>query len=135
MFYRLTSSEDSRALLILLDKNPTMRVCDEILLQLQDLVKLENPSQTLSQDELDFHIKIKLDNIPLEEYGVWVYYPWKNCIVHILDEQEFVKVRTIRNAYKITHEEQSRLANKRIGIVGLSVGQSVSIALAMELIG
>jgi tRNA A37 threonylcarbamoyladenosine dehydratase len=135
MFYRLTSSEDSRALLILLDKNPTMRVCDEILLQLQDLVKLENPSQTLSQDELDFHIKIKLDNIPLEEYGVWVYYPWKNCIVHILDEQEFVKVRTIRNAYKITHEEQSRLANKRIGIVGLSVGQSVSIALAMERIG
>src|SRR5690606_18884411 len=34
--------------------------------------------------------------------------------------------------YKITPEEQQVLAGKKVGVIGLSVGQSVSLTLAME---
>ncbi|MEP6633657.1 MAG: Rv1355c family protein, partial [Luteimonas sp.] len=47
-------------------------------------------------------------------------------------EADFVWLRTNRNQHKITAEEQSLLANKKIGIVGLSVGQSIALTLALE---
>src|SRR5690606_16723589 len=59
-------------------------------------------------------------------------YPWSGNLVHLLDEEEFIKVRTNRNIYKITQEETAILKDKKIGIIGLSVGQSVALTLAME---
>ena len=52
--------------------------------------------------------------------------------MHLLDEAEFVELRTNRNCYKISPDERDRLARKRIGVVGLSVGQSVALVLALE---
>lgn len=52
--------------------------------------------------------------------------------MHLLPEKEFIKVRTLRNNYKITPLEQLELSQKKIGIVGLSVGQSVALAMALE---
>lgn len=68
----------------------------------------------------------------LNKYGVWVYYPWSNNLVHLLDEDEFIKVRTNRNIYKILPEEIETLGKKKIGIIGLSVGQSIAMTLALE---
>ncbi|HRF79656.1 MAG TPA: hypothetical protein PL070_06180, partial [Flavobacteriales bacterium] len=65
-------------------------------------------------------------------YGVWVFYPWADRLVHLLDEPEFALVRTDRNRNKITREEQAELATKKVGVIGLSVGQSVSLTLALE---
>jgi molybdopterin/thiamine biosynthesis adenylyltransferase len=53
-------------------------------------------------------------------------------LVHILDEDEFIEVRTNRNQYKITCAERDILGTKKIGIIGLSVGQSIALTLAME---
>jgi molybdopterin/thiamine biosynthesis adenylyltransferase len=61
-----------------------------------------------------------------------VYYPWNNALVHLLDEPEFIAVRTNRNQHKITGAEQAVLRSKKIGIIGLSVGQSIALTLAME---
>jgi tRNA A37 threonylcarbamoyladenosine dehydratase len=52
--------------------------------------------------------------------------------VHLLDEEEFITVRTSRNQYKITPGEKAILSGKKIGVIGLSVGQAVSVTLAME---
>lgn len=68
----------------------------------------------------------------LREFGRWVYYPWSGRLVHILPPAEFQELRLDRNKYKITPEEQARLANFCVGIVGLSVGNAVAIALALE---
>jgi molybdopterin/thiamine biosynthesis adenylyltransferase len=73
-----------------------------------------------------------LDGVPEDKYGLWVYYPWNKRLVHILDEQEFAEIRTNRNLYKITREERDLLATRKIGVIGLSVGQSVTMSLAME---
>lgn len=63
---------------------------------------------------------------------MWAYYPWLEKLVHILDEEEYILVRTNRNKHKITQEEQDLLRQKKIGVIGLSVGQSVSLTLAIE---
>ena len=107
-------------------------VCDEIYGQLQELIKSHNPSIKIKQDEYPELVNKHLAGKDINEYGVWVYYPWNQRIVHLLDEEEFVEVRTNRNQYKITKAEQDELRTKKIGIVGLSVGQSIALTMAME---
>jgi molybdopterin/thiamine biosynthesis adenylyltransferase/nitroreductase len=107
-------------------------VFDTILLQLRDLLQSRHPSGKLTPAKLDALVAKYLDGIPLSAYGIWVYYPWSARLVHVLDEAEFVELRTNRNRYKITSAEQDRLSKKRIGVVGLSVGQSAAAVLALE---
>jgi molybdopterin/thiamine biosynthesis adenylyltransferase len=85
-----------------------------------------------SAPDLDAAAIAHLKGIRAEEYGVWVYYPWSQRLVHLLDEHEFAQVRTDRNRNKITREEQALLATKKVGVIGLSVGQSVSLTMALE---
>lgn len=116
----------------LIDQNEALFIHDEIYGQLQELVKSEHPSTKLKADDYTRLIEQRLGDLSIKEYGVWVYYPWSKRLVHLLDEEEFVEVRTNRNRYKITREEQNILSRKKIGIVGLSVGQSIALTLAME---
>ena len=131
-FFRLTNSADRTELEHLLDTNNYLSVHDTMASQLKDLVKSKNPSVVLTADEITAKITEHLGSVPMAEYGVWVYYPWSEKLVHLLDEEEFVELRTNRNKYKITDEEQKLLATKKLGIVGLSVGQSVALTMAME---
>lgn len=105
---------------------------DSIDSQIIDLIKISNPEIHFSKPELEAKVKGFFSDQERDFYGNWVFYPWKNTLVHILPEQEFAQVRTSRNKYKFTEEEQKLLASKKIGVVGLSVGQSVAICLAME---
>lgn len=70
-----------------------------------------------------------------EGYGRWIYYTWHQTATWLPEEKEFFKIRTSRNKHLITEEEQARLQNSKIGIVGLSVGHSIASALAMECCG
>lgn len=111
---------------------PGLTVLDQIEQQLKEYIKLSYPTKRLSGTELSTLLQEHIGSTPLWQYGCWFYYPWSNRLVHLLDEYEFVSVRTSRNQYKITPEEREILQKKKIGIVGLSVGQSVSVTLAME---
>jgi hypothetical protein len=132
LFFRLSNSEDKQKFNDLLDTNSHITVCDEILGQLEELVKSQNPKIRFSKENLTVAAIKHLGIIPSEEYGVWVYYPWATRLVHILDEKEFVYVRTNRNQYKITPEEEDLLATKKIGVIGLSVGKAIALTIAME---
>lgn len=105
---------------------------DTLRLQLSDLLKTRHPTRKLSTADLDGLVRSCLDGWPADHYGVWVYYPWSRRLVHLLDEAEFTELRTNRNRYKITPKEQALLASKRVGVVGLSVGHSVALTLALE---
>lgn len=65
-------------------------------------------------------------------YGTVAWYPWRRRGILILEEAEFKAVRTNRNQLKISTEEQASLEEKAVGIVGLSVGRTIALALAME---
>lgn len=111
---------------------PHLVKVDQIESQVADLIKLNNPTKSFSKEELLMKVVEFFEMNEKHSYGQWVFYPWKNTLVHVLPEREFIQVRTVRNQYKITPSEQEKLSTKKIGIVGLSVGQSVAMALALE---
>ncbi|SFU16607.1 ThiF family protein [Algoriphagus locisalis] len=100
--------------------------------QVKELIKANNPSQTFSNENLDAALAQFFEEYPRDQYGNWVYYPWRKVLVRLLPEEDFIKVRTQRNHYKITPEEQRKLREKKVGIIGLSVGQSIAYAMTME---
>jgi molybdopterin/thiamine biosynthesis adenylyltransferase/GNAT superfamily N-acetyltransferase len=131
--FRLASERDRRALTDLMNsEGGRIGVHDTLSLQLRDLIKTRHPALELGLDELDRRVAAHLAGAQPQQYGVWVYYPWSGALVHLLDEPEFGELRTNRNRHKITADEQAALATKRIGVVGLSVGQSVALTLALE---
>src|SRR5690606_23769530 len=111
------------------------KVYDELHGQLKELIKSRHPMRMLSAEETEAAIAAHLAGRPEEDYGVWVYYPWSERLVHLLDEEEFIAMRTSRNIYKIKVEERDLLIRKKIGVIGLSVGQTIALTLAMERIG
>lgn len=131
-FFRLTRAADREALEALIDGGGRVEVYDALEDQLVDLVKTRNPHLRLSEGAARELVAEHLGGSPPHEYGVWVYYPWSGRLVHLLDEAEFVELRTNRNKYKLTPAEQRRLADKKVGVVGLSVGQVVALTMALE---
>lgn len=110
----------------------SIAIYDVIDAQLRELFLVRNPQNTWPTDDFYRFSKQCLDGQSMEEYGVWVFYPWTSRLVHVLPEQLFVEVRTNRNRLKITQAEQAALADKTVGVVGLSVGQSIALTMAME---
>jgi hypothetical protein len=132
VFYHLRNKEEHAALLALLSAHPHIRVHDQIHSQLKELMKIRHPTQRLTEEESEQKINAYTGTTPLHEIGVWVYYPWSYRVVHIVAEQDFIELRTSRNKQKITEEEAVALNARKIGIIGLSVGQSIALTLAME---
>lgn len=130
--FDMSNESDVSALQDLLNSNSQLIVHDTIHTQLCELIKAQNPKVKLTSSVLSLKAEAFLKEIDSDYYGVWVYYPWSQRIVHVLPEKDFVFVRTCRNWYKITPDESALLAQKKIGVVGLSVGQSVAVAMAME---
>ncbi|WP_276348441.1 Rv1355c family protein [Daejeonella sp. JGW-45] len=131
-FFRLDNPSDRSALDGLLASGDVVFAHDEIHGQLRELIKMKSPAVKIKETDYADLINSHLGGKDIDSYGVWVYYPWSRRLVHMLDKQEFIQVRSNRNQYKITKKEQDELATKIIGIIGLSVGQSVALTLAME---
>ncbi|MBT6119943.1 Rv1355c family protein [bacterium] len=117
--------------LALLKTAPNIQIFDEIDSQLVEYTKLLIPNET-SDKIIQNSIKNYFDISNKNNIGVWVFYPWNNHLVHLLDENKFVKLRTARNMYKISEEEQLELKAKKIGIIGLSVGHAIALTIAQE---
>ena len=116
----------------LLNREAGARLLSSIRGQLEELVECRDPRLKNDEAQRDRRVAAHLDGRPIEEYGCWVYYPWSHRLVQVLPEAEFREVRASRNRYKITVEEQARLRSFTIGVVGLSVGQAVAMAMALE---
>lgn len=129
VFYSLP--EDSGKLETLLQQNECIVVYDTLESQLEELIECRNP-RGIQPPEIQQHKDKWLNGRSWNEAGIWVYYPWKMELIHLLEKEEFIEVRTNRNQYKITTKERDELRHKSIGIIGLSVGQSIALTLAME---
>lgn len=130
--FHLSQTAETHRFKTLLASGQVVRTYDTLYDQLRELIKVRRPAARLSEEDCDGLIRAHLGGVPPDEYGVWIFYPWSGNLVHLLDEAEFREVRTSRNKYKITAEEQEALSAKKIGIAGLSVGQSIALTLAME---
>ncbi len=131
VFLNMGLGEDAKEIQRLMnDKNVT--VYNNIYPQVAELIKTQNPGNRFSPAEMEQKVAELLKEKAAGTYGTWVYYPWSNRLVHILDEEDFITVRTNRNLYKITPEESALLRTKKIAIIGLSVGQTIAQTIATE---
>ncbi len=110
----------------------TAIICDKVIDQLKELIKKRNPKVKFSEEEYAQIVHQHLNGVSIEKYGLWIYYPWSNKLIHIVKEDEFTELRTVRNCYKITPEEQAVLKKKVIGVVGLSVGYAIALTITSE---
>lgn len=126
---------DREALTAVLESDAITAVHDTIDAQLAELIRAREPARGYAGAELAAKIDEQLDGIDPWAYGSWVWYPWSGRLTHVLPREEFRMVRTDRNREKIQRPQQRSLFGRRIGVVGLSVGNSAAITLALEGVG
>jgi len=107
-----------------LRKKSYVRVVDEMEEQKRELAYVKNPRLLLNRE------KVVTKNDPRD--GKWVYLPWKQALVHVLDRNDYERVRISRNRDLILESEQKRYGNARVGIAGLNVGNPAAICLTLE---
>ena len=132
LLFNVTSFAEQKKFRELLIINTQVEVVDTYTLQLAELIKLQNPSKKYTKEELLFEVNKLINDKNTDLLGTWCYYSWSKKLVHLLNIDEFIAVRTNRNQLKITPQEQAKLQLQTIGIIGLSVGQSVALTLVME---
>ena len=106
-------------------KSHNPQIVDDYKNQLEELGMVKNPT-LLKNPVKPLKLRIK------ETDGVWVYYPWRNTLVHCLDKKGFHQLRTSRNKNLITDGEQSKFEKFRIGIAGLNVGNPAARCIVSE---
>src|SRR3989338_1149790 len=112
-----------------------VRVVDEYKDQLRELFAINNPTIVYTEKfegEFKNHYRKLVEKSPESLMGNWVYYPWIKTMAHLLPDKDFQKVRTSRNRELITLEEQKKFYNSKIGIAGLSVGNSVVMSIVLQ---
>ena len=130
-FNRKDQTEDAN-FTKLIDETGNLTLLDHYEGQKKELFKVRNPASRLSDQELDQLFSSWSSSLDVSRQGVWVYYPWSQRLLHLLEKDEFIELRTSRNKHKITTEEQQTLLTKKLGIIGLSVGHAVALTLATE---
>ncbi len=133
-FFNRKNSSENNSFKNLISQNNHLEIFDLFENQKIELLKTKKPREKLSYETLqeEFQNWIKSGHLDIELEGVWVFYPWSNRLIHILEKEEFIELRTSRNRHKITDQEQAILLQKKIGIIGLSVGNAVAITMASE---
>lgn len=132
LIFNLKNNKEQEEFRRFLDDCRHIKVYDTIHQQIGELIKLRNPAQKYATEHLYREIDTYINNTPTDMIGNWCYYPWSYHLVHLLPEEEFIEVRTNRNKLKITAEEQTLLSQKTMGVIGLSVGQSVALTAVLE---
>ncbi len=133
--FDLSSQDDERLFISLLSENKIQHIVDDFKEQLHELFAVNNPDKVFNpnfKDEFENHFSDQEKQNSLIKTGRWVYFPWISTVVHILDDKDFQLVRTARNKNLINAEEQGKFYNSTIGIGGLSVGNSVALAIVLQ---
>ena len=126
---------DKNSLSSLFSRGEIKRVVDDYAEQQRELFAVKNPSLVYApgfKEKFETYYKSLEKNAPILFHGRWAYFPWLFTVVHILEDNDFQLVRTARNRNLISAEEQKRFYNSTIGIGGLSVGNSVALAIVLQ---
>jgi hypothetical protein len=128
-------NDDRVAFAALLNSGAVREVADTVESQLEELIRAREPGRDFDTAALAAARRDQLEGAQAWSYGTWAWYPWSGRLVHVLPREEFRLVRTDRNRGKIDRPGQRRLLDKRIGVIGLSVGNSAALTLAQEGVG
>lgn len=131
----LNKKGDIKKLEELIKKGAIDQVIDDYDEELNELFAVKNPGLVYGKtfkDDLGKYKKGVEKEKPLWQQGKWIHYPWLSKIVHLLPEEDFFTVRTARNRNLIRRDEQEKFYNATIGIGGLSIGNSIALAIVLK---
>jgi molybdopterin/thiamine biosynthesis adenylyltransferase len=124
----LLLSKDKKIFNELLKHEPVIK--DYFLVQLKELFGIRFPKYKSDSDKALSYAKNYLDKT-----GIWIYYPWRNTLIHILSSKDYFELRTARNYPLISKNIQKKLHSLKIGVAGLSVGSNIVRSLVYAGIG
>lgn len=133
--FNLQDKKDGNTLARLFSLRKIHHVVDDYEEELREYFAITNPALVYTPD---FEKKFReylgglQKKTPLWQRGRWVYFSWLSAVSHILEDAQFQEVRTARNRNLITTGEQKKFYNAVIGIAGLSVGNSVALAIVLQ---
>lgn len=110
-----------------LKNSSEVRVIDLLTLQVEEFLEVSFPNR----EEREKNRTSFLKDYQGEDEGKesWIYLPWKNYLLHILNESDFHNLRTNRNRELLTLEDLGKLKEARVGIAGLSIGSNLAYTL------
>lgn len=115
---------------------PDMSVEDYVDLAIDELFDIDFPAKKDSKTAKEVKVYgSKLTDPSPNEWGQWVFYPWLNKLVHFPPKEKLRALRTSRNRNLITAEEQKKLYQTTLLIIGMSVGSNIVEALVAQGIG
>ena len=135
LILNLSLKEDRSFMQGLFKKGRVLQVVDDYACQQLELFQVRNPMLVYSAEfdaGFSAYLQAVQQEAPLWQHGRWVYYPWLQLLAHVLKDDEFQAVRTARNRNLINESEQHEFYSSVIGIGGLSVGNSVALAIALQ---
>jgi hypothetical protein len=114
-------------------QHPELTIIDQYDSMLEELFLLRNPKYKFDKNYqtplADF---IKENHGQGDRDGFWFYFPWSNTLIHYLPEDLHHELRTGRNRYLISTEEQLAYYKSTVAILGMSVGSHVATTIAMS---
>lgn len=126
----IESNQDRVASLI--ENKEIIEVVDDYPNQYEEMVLVKKPNLLGNMIAIK---KLQKSREEVISEGLWVFYPWRKTLVHVLDKNNFHKTRTSRNLNLILPAEQKKFEKVKIGIAGLNVGNPAAICLALEGVG
>jgi hypothetical protein len=128
---QIINSSRGETIKTLINKHPEVKIVDDYLHQIDELFTVTHPNLAHDNDKKIAYIKKNFGDSP-HKTGNWIYFPWNNTFVHLLEKNLFYEARTARNKPLITRHQQHRFGDLVVGIVGLSVGSSIALTLAQS---
>ncbi|MFT4041901.1 MAG: ThiF family adenylyltransferase [Gordonia sp. (in: high G+C Gram-positive bacteria)] len=71
------------------------------------------------------------DEAAVERRSRYIVFPWRRTIIRLPDAELFYRLKTARNRYLLTAQEQEKWGQSLIAVAGLSVGSSAVNACAL----
>ena len=96
---------------------------------IEDIFRIEFPYISPGSPEyvltLEDYLAIEWTPEKTKQNTIWAYFSWRNTLVELPKHELYNQLRTTRNRFLITENEQELFSKARIGIAGMSVGQLV----------
>ncbi len=125
----IVRGNDSKQLENILMNNHIDEVIDTYEKSLFELFLIRNPYLRRAS-EFKKRLEFKKFKKNIRVLDNWVYYPWLNRVVRVFERNTFHELRTARNRNLINITEQEKFRRFVVGIVGLSVGNSIALTLS-----
>lgn len=111
-------------------KKQSIQFVDAFERQIKELFLIKNTrflgmpkDKIYSSKEFKKFVKIKSKDF------VFIYYPWNNTLVKSVKEKDYFLLKTNRNQDLITSDEQKKLRDFKVAVLGMSVGSNIAYVL------